>query len=280
MQRFLAAVADRQLVCEQQLCAYSSFLKGRNGPGYQNRERWLIAANQRSVRHVEKVDSNVFAKAFVNFDPRAALSQAGIALLSFVKVNAAEAYGVEVVGRSRLREPTSTFDEVEKTLVGEEAYHTRILLGATHQFDVTPPATAFKPPLPLQLLIGALVHVPKGLFHPVLLGAEIAGVYAFNWMLTAVRRVFSGEPELRDSLEERLTEILVDEVGHIAFNRLHVGTRGLSVAATISRQICGSTTARMPEMRALGFDQSALLAMQRFDLSDLPEEVRQRAFFV
>jgi hypothetical protein len=269
------------------LAAYLAFLERRNGTtdasrDYPNRERWLERANAEPIRYDGAIDEELFKRSWTRFDPAVATHPALVSLLAFVKVNAGEAYGVEAVSKARHRTPVSSdlFDRVERVLGKEETYHTRILLGATRQFGVEAPTGLWTPPLAVRGLIGALVHAPKSLFHPVLLGAEVGGIFTFNWMLTRVKSLFADQPKVRATLEERLIEILVDEIGHAAFNRLAVGPRGMAAARKIAPEVAHWGAGNTPEFRALGWTKAVLADFNRFDLSSLPEEARHRAFFV
>ncbi len=271
---------------EDLLADYLQFLETRNGTlsiaeDFPHRERWLAQANTAVVRHQGKVDQQLFEASWSRFDRRAAEHPALVALLAFVKMNAGEAYGVEVVSRTRHKKPeaNAVFDRVERVLGKEETYHTRILLGATHQFEVPEPAGRWTPPFAVQALIAGLAHAPKGLFHPILLGAEVGGVFVFNWMLNRIGTLFRDEPELRESLEARMMEILIDEIGHVAFNRLAVGPAGLSAARQLAPAVAHYGAGIHPEFQVLGWSKPTLADFDRFDLSSLPEEARRRAFF-
>jgi hypothetical protein len=273
---------------EDLLRDYLRFLETRNGTidstvPYPKREAWLEDAQRWPARHRNVIAGEAFARNYVRFDPATAPSPQMLALLSFVKANAGEAYGVEVLRRMRHAAPlpeNDVFASVERVLAQEETYHTRILVGAARQFDLPEPRGAWKPPLPLKVLIGALAYSPKALFHPILLGAEIGGVFTFNWMLQKAGEVFRDEPEVAETMERRLIEILIDEIGHIAFNRLAVGPTGLTVAKNLAGQIAHANSGISPEFRGLGWSASTRQRLDRFDLADLPEEVRRRAFFV
>ncbi len=264
---------------------YLAFLERRNGSidpsaPYPAREKWLEAADGSAVRHKGSIDPERFQRCYARFDGAEA-PLAMVALLSFVKMNAGEAYGVEVLTRRRHHGPPSgLLDTVERVLAREETYHTRILAGATGQFGVPRPAGGWRPPIPLRLLIGTLAYSPKALFHPILLGAEIGGVFTFHWMLEKVGEVFRDEPALKETLEARLEEILVDELGHIAFNRMAVGQRGIAVAKSLAGRVAHATSGLSPEFRILGWTPDTIRAMERFDFDALPEDVRRRAFFV
>jgi hypothetical protein len=265
---------------------YRHFLERRNGAAdergrFAHRETWLNEAAASPVRYAGRVDEDAFARQYVQFQGASSSSAAQTVLLAFVKMNAGEAYGVEVLTKLRHNRPvTTTFDELERLLAQEETYHTRILLGATRQFGVAEPTGAWRPPLPLKVLIGALAHAPASAFHPILLGAEIAGVFTFSWMLRKVGEVFRDQPAFRETLEQRLIEVLVDEMGHIAFNRLAVGPVGLKAAKSLAALSARGNSQTTPEFRALGWSSEVTDAIGRFDYADLPEEVRRRSFFV
>jgi hypothetical protein len=280
---FFGAVAEGPR--EDLLGAYLDFLEQRNGTRepnlpYPRREDWLSQMQKCTVRYAGTIDPAKFEKQYAT-PTRQGMDLTLAALLAFVKVNAGEAYGVEVVTRRRHgRKPRGLFERVERLVGQEETYHTRILLGATRQFDVPEPQGAWRPSLPLQLTIGALAFSPKSLFHPVLLGSEVAGVFTFNWMLSRVGELFGDQPQLCETLEARLLEILIDEIGHIAFNRMAVGPLGMASARALVPLIADGVGGRTVEFRMLGWNRGMLDTLDHFDLGLLPEEVRRRAFFV
>ena len=279
---FFSSVAE--LPREDLLRAYRQFLGERNGTldfrqGFSKREAWMDEAASWDARFEGEVDAAAFNRAYASFGEVKHLSLPVVALLNFVKSNAGEAYGVEVVNRVRhKREATSLFGEVERVLGYEETYHTRILIGATQHFGVKVEG-AWKPTFALKVLIGSLAYAPGVFFHPILLASEIAGVYMFNWMLQRVGEIFRDQPGVRESMERRLVEILVDEVGHVAFNRMAVGPVGLSVARQMAGGVLQGVAGHTPEFRALGMDENVLRGLASFDLDSLPEEVRRRAYF-
>jgi hypothetical protein len=77
-----------------------------------------------------------------------------------------------------------------------------------------------------------------------------------------------------------LIEILVDELGHIAFNRMAVGPRGMAAAKAITAGVAESASRVTPELGALGWTAETTRAIEKFDLRSVPEEARRRAFFV
>ncbi|WP_152621809.1 hypothetical protein [Archangium violaceum] len=271
---------------EDLLQAYRQFLERRNGDmnferGFSLREDWLREAASWDSPYQGKVDGGAFNRAYASFDAVKELSLQEVALLTFVKANAGEAYGVEVVGKARQKryDMTKLFFQIEKLLGFEETYHTRILIGATQHFGVKVEG-AWKPPLRLRLLIGTLAHAPGLFFHPILLASEIAGVFSFNWMLQRVGEIFRDQPAVRESMEQRLIEILVDEVGHVAFNRMAVGPTGLDVARRLAVGVLEGVSGTTPEYKALGLNEDVMGKLAGFDLHQLPEEVLRRAYFV
>ncbi len=268
------------------MAEYLQFLARRDGvtapqAAFPPREAWLAAADASPVRYAGAVDQGQFERGFGRFDASEVSSPELRALLAFVKINAGEAYGVEAVGRARHQRPETgdTLDRVERLLIKEEEYHTRILLGAAHQFGLAPPKAAYRPPLGVKLLIGALVHAPSPFFHPVLLAAEVGGLFTFNWLLERVAKVYADQPELRDGLEARLIEIIIDEIGHVAFNRVAVGPLGLAVGRRLAPEVAHATSGHLRELLALGWSRADLDAFGTFTLESLPEVARRRAFF-
>jgi hypothetical protein len=271
---------------EDLLLAYRRFLERRNGDmdftrGFSLREQWLREAASWRSEYTGPVDGEAFNRAYANFAEVKKLSLQELALLTFVKANAGEAYGVEVVNRVRHKrqDATKLFHQVERLLSFEETYHTRILIGATQHFGVKVEG-AWRPNLQLRLLIGSLAYAPGLFFHPILLASEISGVFIFQWMLHRVGEVFREQPAVRESMEQRLIEILVDEVGHVAFNRMAVGPLGLSVVRRMVPGVLRGATGTTPEYKAIGLDEHELSKVNGFDLHHLPEEVLRRAYFV
>lgn len=267
------------------LADYRLFLHDRNGAfdgddqTFSKREAWLRGADRWTARYRGEIDEAFFNAQYARFRMQPDVTEPLLALLAFVKANASEAYGVEVISRARRPDELEEVRWLEETLSREESYHTRILVGAAKHFGLPPPQGAWRPTISLRVLIRAIAHAPKALYHPIVLGAEIGGVFAFNWMLQRVGRIFTDEPEVRESLERRLIEVLIDEVGHVAYNRMVVGPAGLAVAKLVSSMMLRNVPAGMPEFVRLGWNSRLLREFDAFDWHSLPEEVRRRSFF-
>ena len=282
---FYASVPDRDSA-EDLLLALEEHLGARNGAltmvdGFEFREQRMDDFAALPGMFDGLVDVPNVKRSFTG-QTVPGLSETELAVLAFAKVNAGEAYGVEVTtqARAKLHERDEPIFRVERVLGKEETYHTRLLLGVTQHFDQLELTEGWRPPLPLKVLIFALAKSPPALFHPILLGAEVAGVFVFNWLLERSRDLFPDHPEIRESMEQRLIEILIDEVGHIAFNRIAVGNTGVRIALPLANQVTKAQEAMNPELIGLGFDADARSNIRGFDYMNLPAEVRSRAFFV
>lgn len=286
MPSFFDPVDDGQR--EPLLQAYLDYLVQRDGPvepgtgRLPKREVSLAAMNSTGVRYDGEISQADFDRLYSRFSAAAPeLSRTLLLLLLFCKMNAGEAYGVRVVKRVHAKEfqnprdlPTRAIQFAQE----EEEYHTRILVGAAKHFDVRAEGVYY-PPAALKVLIGGLAYAPKPLFHPILFGAEVAGVYVFNWTLHRIPAMLKDQPELVDALEERLTEVLIDEIGHVTLNRLVLGEFGRGMGQRLAAQTVRGMPMITPELKPVGFDDQVQRDFARFDFRDLPEEVRRRGFF-
>jgi hypothetical protein len=267
--------------------AYRAWLERRNGPGFATREQRMA-----SDFDAARVDATLPVDAARVYRNYSAFKEKGVgaeelALLAFAKMNAGEAWGVEVVSKARERQQQQpgVTAEVERLVTGEEQFHTRLLVGAAAHFHDSRGAGrlafagGWRPPAALRTLIGGLVLAPRTLFHPLLLAAEVAGVYGFNWMLRRLDSLFPNAPHVRESMQRRLIEVLIDEVGHITFNRLLVGRFGRGVARLLAQRVIWLQRQTTPELKALGMNASVVGRLGSFDFADLPDEVKRRAFF-
>lgn len=265
--------------------AYLRFLAERNGQmdfvrrEYATREAHLASLRSAPTAYVGPFDEELFRRQYRSYDRRVETSAVTQLLLMFCKVNAGEAFGVEIMREARkeyIDRPEAQF-QTEKIITNEEEYHTRYLVGATQYFglEMNEPFTA---PLPLKVLIHGLANAPAAMFHSVLLAAELAGIYTFHTLLDATRVVLKDQAEVRDALEERLFAVLIDEVGHVSYNRLALGKWGLGVARRLFPLVHMGVAANA-ELRALESGIANRIPLAAFDFRHLPADVRRRAFF-
>ncbi|MEM8923105.1 MAG: hypothetical protein AAGD35_06355 [Actinomycetota bacterium] len=264
---------------------YERFLIERNGTlgadhGFERRHELMDDLGAMPGMFDGPLDHERVQRAYVG-DHDDELTEEEMAILAFVKINAGEAYGVEVVtaARADVHRRHEPLYRLEGILAREETFHTRMLRGVTGHVDGLHFGDGWRPPVPLKLLVFALAKAPPMLFHPIVVGAEVAGVFTFDWLLRRTHTLFPHHPEVRESMERRLIEILIDEVGHIAYNRIAVGNNGLRAGQLLAGQVVKAQDHMNPQAIALGLDD-ARHELAGFDHASLPEEVRRRAFFV
>ena len=266
----------------EQLAAYGAYLAEKDGaPDFSRRtlarrEVEMARMESAAVLYEGPFNRDLFEKQHRRYNPKVSTPPELQLLLCFLKINANEAFAVEeVMGRALAK------DDVESRLLRlvllEEGYHTRLLLSAGRLFGVS--VSEPSAPVPLaRFLAGAISRFPEAMSRPVTLAAEAVGIVTFLRTIGAVRRVFKGWPALRDAMEERVTEVLVDELGHLSFNRLaaHAGT--FAALRAVVPAIAFGTRGAMPEGELLGILPVPVREAWCFDASTLPEEVRRRAF--
>jgi hypothetical protein len=266
--------------------SYLGFLERRNGEmdflrrRYSKREAHLEALAAAKVVYDGPVDADLFRRQYARYDRALDTPPAMQLLLMFCKVNAGEAFGVEVMREARkayFERPEAQY-QAEKIVANEEEYHTKLLVGATTYFGIDLDQS-FVPPLPLKILIHGLAGMPQRFFHAVLLAAELAGIYTFSTLLDITRVVLRDQPQVRDAMEERLCAVLVDEIGHVSYNRLALGPAGLRLARWLYPLVQQSVAAS-PEFKALRAHAGGGPSLGAFDYRHLPEAVRRQAFFV
>jgi hypothetical protein len=129
----------------------------------------------------------------------------------------------------------------------QEFYHTRILLECCNSVgldvDILPPRLA------MRVATNLMARLPERGRLPLTLAAEIVGCVFFA-LLLAHLDYFDEEPEVRERLRDLIRDILIDEIGHVAYCR-----SGLSNAE-------------------LAYARRLLPLMQRTLLNDMPEYVQ------
>lgn len=261
------------------LQAYRAYLGQRDGE--LDLDRRTLSKRERTTSRFEQVepkamlDAAQFRERYQRFERQHDTSPEMLLLLALVKVNGAEAYGVNLAFDVLARRADEHGEDTELLLMIEEHYHTRILLSAAREFGLEVNET-FRPPFRLRSLIGTITSMPVALARPLTLASEAYGVTIFYSMLKRAGQVFKHSPQLRDALEERIVEVLIDEIGHVTYNRLGLGSWGLWQARTLVPMVARGLGDFIPELRAAGIDTSANLGV----LDSLPEVVRAHAFTV
>jgi hypothetical protein len=127
----------------------------------------------------------------------------------------------------------------------QESYHTRILSTLLRALGQPEPARAGerKPPLILRWLLLGVVRLPESISTVLLFIGEFAGVLLLRELRHAL------ETSGRDELVPLLDEILIDELGHLAYNHAKLSAFQLRIAAMIARPMLWAAAAREPLAR-------------------------------
>src|SRR4051794_1629381 len=133
-----------------QLAAYRQYLHERDGVLDLDRltlprREARMAQFTKPLARVREIDRSLFDRHCARFDAGLDTSPELLLLLSLVKVNAAEAYGVTRSMEGARRQVTEHGDDLELHVLIEESYHTRILLSTAclYGLNVTAP---YEPP--------------------------------------------------------------------------------------------------------------------------------------
>jgi hypothetical protein len=266
----------------EQRLAYRSFLEARDGAVDVER-RTLSRREERMHRFLtpaastREIDRALFDEQYARYDARRETSREVLLLLALVKINAAEAYGVERMIEPLKARVRKDADDLELVVTIEEDYHTKILLSASvlYGMSITAP---YRPRASLRALMGAIATVSHSMSRPIILVAELLGTTYFLDLLRVAREVLRDLPEVRDAVEERLIDVIIDEVGHVSYNRLCLGPLGLAQARMICPIVAAGLGDVVPEFRTLGLTLGTNVDRPLFE-RELPEQVRREAFF-
>jgi hypothetical protein len=261
---------------------YRAYLQARDG---------LVDATQRTLSKREAgmqrflvagdrwMDREIFELQYERFDPKRDTPPETLLLLALVKVNAAEAYGVHQTIDGALERARRSDDDTELVLLVEEFYHTKILLSTARLYGIDVPAPA-RPHVALRALVSSIATLPAFLARPLTLAGEMMGVLVFLKLLDVARTILKDAPSVRDAVEERLMEILIDEIGHVSFQRLSMGRAGLALTKALLPIVALGLSRSIPEVRALGaIPHAPIEGITALARHGLPETVRRNAFF-
>jgi hypothetical protein len=263
---------------EQLVGHYEQFLlrtdgqPGADGKTFTLREQAMQRLQSQRVRYTGPVDEAMFHREYHSRAPAAETPPEMLLLLAYVKINAQEAFAVETVTRIK-----KNLTPVERRVLTQENYHTRLLLGAADLYGVATPGPL--PPIPaLKIIINGVARTPPGIMHTLALASEILGVASFLRLLRATRTALKDHPEMRDALEERVMQVCTDEVGHLSFNRLKVGAFGMAVARGLLPLLIAGFRNTLPELDRLCGGPMTVQELAGLSFDDLPEQARRHAF--
>jgi hypothetical protein len=251
----------------RQIAAYTEYLHQRDGqPNRTSRTLPKRAAffdelARQPVRWQGPLDratfhENLGRRTESGLDPRL------LWLLGAAKANRGEKFGVELALARSVN--AGSEDDPHCFVQLEEIVHTRLLLEACRLFDleveIAPPA------LTSRLLIHAMTLLPGQLSAPLVLCGEVAGCVMFQ-LLWEQAELFGEQPEVAERLRLIVREILIDELGHVAFARALLGAAALGIARRILPSVARALVHDMPEFAWLAGSQEQFVdRVLRFDL--------------
>jgi hypothetical protein len=262
------------------LALYQEFL--REHDGQPDHDRMILSHREATMQRFEQssalfsrpIDTKLFHEQYEDFDARRETPRELLLLLALTKINAAEAYGIQVTKQLRKDDEVT---ELEQWIALEEHYHTRILLSSARHFGLAV-ERPFTPPSLFKGLIAMIARVPPSLFYPLVLMSEVVGAVGFYRLIGATREILKDEPAVRDAIEERLTEVLIDELGHISYNRLLIGEGALKAAQALLPSVALVMRNAVAELPAILGGPLPVRDFMEFDWRQVPEEIRRRSF--
>lgn len=139
-------------------------------------------------------------------------------------------------------------DPVEAYMAREERHHTELLAALIRATGDAVPVHA--PPRWLRTVLGLLVRVPHPLSTMLLFCGEYIGVML---MIALERRAADARAQ------SMLHEILVDEIGHLAYNHARLGRPQLAMARALLRPLLRLAALREPLLALLLSERDALM---------------------
>jgi hypothetical protein len=228
------------------------------------REAYFEQNKTEPVRSARQIDSAKFTRnlSTTKIDPD--LDDMMLWLLATAKANRSERYGIEISKTTRLGGVKASLNEPLVYLTVEEFYHTRVLLDAVKVFglniEMEPPVSRFN-----RLAIQGIVYLPEKVAAPLALAGEVLGVIAFTLLRDKAAELFADEPKVVERIQSLYNQILVDEIGHVAYARATNGWLGLKVAELIQPVLVKTMLREVPELVKLFGSDKILAEIKRID---------------
>lgn len=139
----------------------------------------------------------------------------------------------------------------------EERYHGRLLDDALRTLGLEP---RWRPPPRLtRFMLRQIIRLPRFVSDVTVLCGEIIGVASFMLLRERAAVLFADQPASAQRLQFLLTQLLVDEVGHVYYLRSRLGPVRLRLAQLLLPFIARSMLKDVPEAVRL-FGREAVLA--------------------
>jgi hypothetical protein len=150
-------------------------------------------------------------------------------------------------------------DPVERLVAREERHHTELLAHALICLGHAAPAC--EPPRALKPLLKALVLLP----HPISTMLLFCGEYIGVLVMLAVRARLGAPAGSRARVVSIIDEILVDEIGHVAFNHGRLSRLELWLAHLVLNPLVRLAAMREPLMRPLLRQRRRIMSWRSLD---------------
>lgn len=245
----------------RQMDAYLAHLRERDGemdfPGrtLSRREGWVATLERDRIEWGGAVDTDAFYQHLFNV-ASPALDERGVWLVAAAKANQMESWGVEREIAKWVRRGYSDENEILLYDLLEEQYHTRIL----QEVCVTAGLGGVNSPTPNALMRGftyVMMYFPDQLRYIPIAAGEILGSVIFG-MLLENTKLFSEEPEVEERLRALLSEVILDETGHILYCRAHMEPWALRLTRRTIPWMVDFILKDVPQLRTLGLDRREL----------------------
>lgn len=139
----------------------------------------------------------------------------------------------------------------------EERYHGRLLDDALRTLGLEP---RWRPPSRFtRLMLRQIIRLPRFVSDMTVLCGEIIGVASFMLLRERAAALFADHPASAQRLRFLLTQLLVDEIGHVYYLRSRLGPVRLWLAQMLLPVIAGSMLRDLPEAARL-FGREQVLA--------------------
>jgi hypothetical protein len=266
----------------RQQAAYLAHLRRRDGAPdldggtLAHREAFFREIDGNPLRYAGDVPRDEFRRRMATNDVAGA-SRMALWLSIMASTDEGERYAVGLALEDRMKLPKAMLADDPMTYVEiEELYHTRILLDALRvlglEWEMREPIGA------VRAFLWSLIRLPKWMSNPVVLMGEIAGTIIFMRLRETARELFGTETAEARRIRALIDEILVDEIGHVAYVRSKMGPVEMAVARAILTLGGRLLFLQTPAIAALWDVDEMAREAKTMRWSTIPPEVRARAF--
>jgi hypothetical protein len=246
---------------QEHFAEYLTFLRRRDG--VPDMEARTLSARDAFFREIEAspvrwhgdFDTETFYR---NLEQKteAGLDARMVWLLGAAKANRGERYGVDLELGDPKRVQAAKDNAIGEFVLLEEIYHTRILLDACKvfglEFEMAPPTVSTR----------AFIHLfsamPESAHDLLVFVGEVVGTVCFQVLFDNVD-LFAAEPKVMQRLRLLVQEILVDELGHVAYCRARLGPKMLRLAHSLLPLVARTLMGDGPEYVQLAGGREAFL---------------------